>query len=145
MAVSDTGIGIHRDALQHVFERFYRADEARNRASGGAGLGLSIAEQLRDRPRRPHLGREHSGPRQHLHHQPAARPRSSSEPCYACAETLSGARTTTMSPLIEVARSSTSASPPSGADPVTGSSERTSPDAEFASTKRRGATGDPGL
>ena len=46
MAVSDTGIGIHGDALQHVFERFYRADEARNRASGGAGLGLSIAEQL---------------------------------------------------------------------------------------------------
>jgi two-component system, OmpR family, sensor histidine kinase CiaH len=46
VAVSDTGIGIPGDALQHVFERFYRADEARNRASGGAGLGLSIAEQL---------------------------------------------------------------------------------------------------
>lgn len=46
VAVSDTGIGIPADALQHVFERFYRADEARNRASGGAGLGLSIAEQL---------------------------------------------------------------------------------------------------
>jgi signal transduction histidine kinase len=46
VAVSDTGIGIPADALQHVFERFYRADGARNRASGGAGLGLSIAEQL---------------------------------------------------------------------------------------------------
>jgi signal transduction histidine kinase len=46
VAVSDTGIGIDRSALKHVFERFYRADEARNRADGGAGLGLSIAEQL---------------------------------------------------------------------------------------------------
>ena len=46
VAVTDTGIGIDRSALKHVFERFYRADEARNRADGGAGLGLSIAEQL---------------------------------------------------------------------------------------------------
>ena len=42
----DTGIGIPREAQEHVFERFYRADEARNRDSGGAGLGLAIAEQL---------------------------------------------------------------------------------------------------
>jgi len=46
MAVTDTGIGIPREALGHVFERFYRADEARNRDSGGAGLGLAIAEKL---------------------------------------------------------------------------------------------------
>jgi signal transduction histidine kinase len=46
VAVKDTGIGIDRAALKHVFERFYRADEARNRADAGAGLGLSIAEQL---------------------------------------------------------------------------------------------------
>ena len=42
----DTGIGIPREAQEHVFERFYRADEARNRDSGGAGLGLAIAKQL---------------------------------------------------------------------------------------------------
>ena len=46
VAVSDTGIGIDAKALEHVFERFYRADEARTRSDGGAGLGLSIAEQL---------------------------------------------------------------------------------------------------
>ncbi len=46
LEVRDTGIGIPRDAQDHVFERFYRADEARNRDSGGAGLGLAIAKQL---------------------------------------------------------------------------------------------------
>ena len=48
MAVTDTGIGIPADALQHVFERFYRADDARTRDSGGAGLGLAIAQKLVD-------------------------------------------------------------------------------------------------
>jgi two-component system, OmpR family, sensor histidine kinase CiaH len=48
MAVTDTGIGIPAEALQHVFERFYRADDARTRESGGAGLGLAIAEKLVD-------------------------------------------------------------------------------------------------
>jgi len=46
LAVTDTGIGIPAEALSHVFERFYRADEARTRDSGGAGLGLAIAEKL---------------------------------------------------------------------------------------------------
>ena len=41
-----------RGALAHVFERFYRADEARNRDSGGAGLGLAIAQELVRRARR---------------------------------------------------------------------------------------------
>jgi signal transduction histidine kinase len=48
MAVTDTGIGIPAEALGHVFERFYRADEARTRDSGGAGLGLAIAQKLVD-------------------------------------------------------------------------------------------------
>jgi two-component system, OmpR family, sensor histidine kinase CiaH len=48
VAVSDTGIGIPPEALGQVFERFYRADEARTRDSGGAGLGLAIARKLVD-------------------------------------------------------------------------------------------------
>ena len=46
--MTDTGIGIPPEALGQVFERFYRADEARNRDSGGAGLGLAIAQKLVD-------------------------------------------------------------------------------------------------
>jgi two-component system sensor histidine kinase CiaH len=48
VAVTDTGIGIPPAALGQVFERFYRADEARTRDSGGAGLGLAIARKLVD-------------------------------------------------------------------------------------------------
>jgi signal transduction histidine kinase len=46
LEVHDTGIGIPTAALPHVFERFYRVDEARSREDGGGGLGLSIAKSI---------------------------------------------------------------------------------------------------
>jgi two-component system OmpR family sensor kinase len=42
VSVSDDGPGLEPEQASHVFERFYRADESRARASGGVGLGLSI-------------------------------------------------------------------------------------------------------
>ncbi len=46
LEVADTGIGIPSSAIPHVFDRFYRVDEARSREDGGAGLGLAIVKSI---------------------------------------------------------------------------------------------------
>ena len=48
LTIRDNGPGIPAEHLQHVFERFYRADDARSATVPGAGLGLSIAKKLAD-------------------------------------------------------------------------------------------------
>jgi signal transduction histidine kinase len=46
VSVSDTGEGIPAKDLPNIFERFYRVDKSRTRATGGSGLGLTIARRL---------------------------------------------------------------------------------------------------
>jgi signal transduction histidine kinase len=44
--ISDTGVGLSPEQLDHIFERFYRVDKSRSRAFGGSGIGLTIAQSL---------------------------------------------------------------------------------------------------
>lgn len=46
LSVRDTGIGISDLDLPYIFERFYRADESRNKLTGGAGIGLTITKSI---------------------------------------------------------------------------------------------------
>ena len=49
LTVQDEGIGIEPEAVPLIFDRFFRTDESRTRATGGSGLGLAIAKWITER------------------------------------------------------------------------------------------------
>ncbi|HEB13172.1 MAG TPA: HAMP domain-containing histidine kinase [Actinobacteria bacterium] len=46
VSITDTGTGIDSESLPYIFDRFYRVDKSRNRATGGSGIGLTIAREI---------------------------------------------------------------------------------------------------
>ena len=46
ISIIDYGIGIPKEDIAHVYERFFRVDKARTRKTGGSGLGLAIAAKI---------------------------------------------------------------------------------------------------
>jgi two-component system OmpR family sensor kinase len=46
LEVTDAGPGVDPDDLTHLFDRFYRVDDARTRSTGGSGLGLAIVDAI---------------------------------------------------------------------------------------------------
>ena len=51
LSIIDTGMGIPKESLGKIFDRFYRVDKARSRQTGGSGLGLAIVREMVERNR----------------------------------------------------------------------------------------------
>ena len=66
VSVADTGCGIDPKAKALIFERMYQDPNSIDNSRKGLGLGLFIAKELVTLQRRPDLGRQRTGPRQHL-------------------------------------------------------------------------------